>query len=70
MKNKALIVGGGMVGAAAAVKLAKQGIKVTVIEQNPISAEQVLNSDEVDIRVSAINRFSEQLLDELRLCLC
>ncbi|WP_419149664.1 FAD-dependent oxidoreductase [Pseudoalteromonas 'SMAR'] len=66
MKNKALIVGGGMVGAAAAVKLAKQGIKVTVIEQNPISAEQVLNSDEVDIRVSAINRFSEQLLDELQ----
>ena len=37
-----------------------------MIEQNPISAEQVLNSDEVDIRVSAINRFSEQLLDELQ----
>ncbi|RXF04687.1 FAD-dependent oxidoreductase [Pseudoalteromonas sp. PS5] len=65
MKNNALIVGGGMVGAACAVKLAKQGVDVTLIEHAPISPDAVLASDKVDIRVSAINRFSEQLLDEL-----
>lgn len=65
MKNKALIVGGGMVGAACAVKLAKQGVDVTIIEHSPISPDEILASDKVDIRVSAINRFSEQLLDEL-----
>lgn len=64
-KNKVIIVGGGMVGAAMAVKLAKQGCDVSVIEQRPIDAKQVLQSDIVDIRVSAINRFSENLLDEL-----
>ncbi|WP_440053882.1 FAD-dependent oxidoreductase [Pseudoalteromonas sp. T1lg65] len=65
MKNKALIVGGGMVGAACAVKLAKQGCEVTLIETSPIDAEQILQSEQVDIRVSAINRFSELLLEEL-----
>lgn len=64
-KNKVIVVGGGMVGAAIAVKLAKQGCDVTVIEQRPINADEVLRDDRVDIRVSAINRFSESLLDEL-----
>ena len=64
-KNKVIIVGGGMVGAAMAIKLAKQGCDVSVIEQRPIDAKDVLQSDSVDIRVSAINRFSEKLLDEL-----
>ncbi len=64
-KNKVIVVGGGMVGAAMAVKLAKQGCDVRVIEQRPINAEQVLQSETIDIRVSAINRFSEKLLDEL-----
>lgn len=64
-KNKVIIVGGGMVGAAMAIKLAKQGCDVSVIEQRPIDAKHVLQSDSVDIRVSAINRFSEKLLDEL-----
>lgn len=64
-KNKVIIVGGGMVGAAAAVKFAKQGCAVTVIEKHIIDPEQVLHSEQVDIRVSAINRFSENLLDEL-----
>ena len=64
-KNKVIVVGGGMVGAATAVKLAKQGRDVTVIEKHLIDADHILSSDKVDIRISAINRFSENLLDEL-----
>jgi 2-octaprenyl-3-methyl-6-methoxy-1,4-benzoquinol hydroxylase len=60
-----VVVGGGMVGAAAALKLAKLGAQVTVLERQLIDAQEVLNSELVDIRVSAINRFSESLLDEL-----
>ncbi len=63
--NKVVIVGGGMVGAACALKLAKQGKSVTVIEQYVIDPERVFDNEQVDIRVSAINRFSEQLLDDL-----
>ncbi|WP_125564389.1 FAD-dependent oxidoreductase [Pseudoalteromonas rubra] len=66
MKNKVLIVGGGMVGAAAAVKLAQQGLAVTVLETHPLDAMQTLTDETIDIRVSAINRFSEALLDELQ----
>ncbi|WP_404340528.1 FAD-dependent monooxygenase [Pseudoalteromonas mariniglutinosa] len=65
MKNKVIIVGGGMVGAAAAVKLAQQGCAVTVLEQRVIDADAVLSSEKVDLRISAINRFSENLLDKL-----
>ncbi|MDK2594865.1 FAD-dependent oxidoreductase [Pseudoalteromonas obscura] len=65
MKNNVLIVGGGMVGAAAAVELARQGCQVTVIENNPIDPIAILEGEQVDIRVSAINRFSEALLDKL-----
>ncbi|PAJ72279.1 tungsten formylmethanofuran dehydrogenase [Pseudoalteromonas sp. NBT06-2] len=65
MKNQIVIVGGGMVGAATAVKLAKQGHKITLIEPHAVLLN-TNNSDEVpDIRVSALNRFSEKLLDEL-----
>ncbi|NOU52536.1 tungsten formylmethanofuran dehydrogenase [Pseudoalteromonas sp. JBTF-M23] len=65
MKNKVVVVGGGMVGAAAALKLAKLGAQVRVLESHLIDANEVLTSEQVDIRVSAINRFSESLLDEL-----
>lgn len=65
MKNKVVIVGGGMVGAAAAVKLAMLGADVTVLEQHIIEPNEILDSDIVDIRISAINRFSEKLLSEL-----
>ena len=64
-KNNVIVVGGGMVGAAMAIKLAQQGKAVRVIEKHPIDASLVLSSDAVDIRVSAINRFSEKLLDQL-----
>ncbi|CCQ09685.1 2-octaprenyl-3-methyl-6-methoxy-1,4-benzoquinol hydroxylase [Pseudoalteromonas luteoviolacea B = ATCC 29581] len=65
MKNKVVIVGGGMVGAAAAVSLAKKGAEVVLIEHSPINATKVLEDNNIDIRVSAINRFSERLLDNL-----
>ena len=64
-KNKVIVVGGGMVGAATAVKLAQQGRDVTIIEKHLIDADDILSSYKVDIRISAINRFSENLLDEL-----
>lgn len=54
-----------MVGAATAIKLAQQGSDVTIIEKHLIDADSILSSDKVDIRISAINRFSEHLLDEL-----
>ncbi|MFY8349759.1 FAD-dependent oxidoreductase [Pseudoalteromonas sp. SSM20] len=59
------IIGGGMVGAAAAVALAKQGHTIKLIENNPIEAANVLSSEHIDIRVSALNLFSENLLSEL-----
>ena len=65
MKNDVIIVGGGMVGAAMALKLAKQGCMVTVIEQQQVDFNVVLASEDLDLRVSAINRFSEQLFAEL-----
>lgn len=64
-KNNVIVVGGGMVGAAMALKLAQQGKAVRVIEKSPIHADETLSSDQVDIRISAINRFSENLLDQL-----
>jgi len=58
-----ILVGGGMVGAATAIGLAKQGLQVAVIESfapEAYSPEQVL-----DVRVSAISVASEQLLEQL-----
>lgn len=58
-----ILVGGGMVGAATAIGLAKQGLQVAVIESfapKAYSPEQAL-----DVRVSAISVASEQLLEQL-----
>lgn len=63
MKQDVVIVGAGMVGAAAAIGLAKLGLSVAVIDAfapKPYEPEQAL-----DIRVSAISVASEKLLDEL-----
>jgi len=65
MKNQIVIVGGGMVGAATAVKLAKQGHQITLIEQHTVLLNSNSSDEIPDIRVSALNRFSEKLLDEL-----
>lgn len=59
------IVGGGMVGAAAAVALAKQGHTITLVENKPIDAVKTLEDEQIDIRVSALNLFSENLLQDL-----
>lgn len=59
----AILVGGGMVGAATAIGLAQLGLKVAVIEASVLqdySPEQPL-----DIRVSAISVASEMLLNRL-----
>lgn len=55
------IVGGGMVGMATAIGLAKQGFQVAVVER----AEPQPVSGEPRLRVSAINRASQQWLSEL-----
>nr|WP_301542035.1 FAD-dependent monooxygenase [Shewanella sp. KJ2020] len=58
-----ILVGGGMVGAATAIGLAEQGLKVAVVESfvpKAYGPEQPL-----DVRVSAISVASETLLDRL-----
>ena len=58
-----VVVGGGMVGAAAAIGLGQLGLSVAVIEPRqpqPYDVEQPL-----DVRVSAISVASEQLLTRL-----
>lgn len=57
------VVGGGMVGAAAALSLAQQGLTVAVIEKfepKSFSPEQ-----DYDLRVSAISLASQHLLEQL-----
>jgi 2-octaprenyl-3-methyl-6-methoxy-1,4-benzoquinol hydroxylase len=58
-----VVVGGGMVGAAAAIGLAQLGLRVAVIESRqpqPYDPDQPL-----DVRISAISVASEQLLTRL-----
>jgi len=57
------VVGGGMVGAAAALGLARQGFRVAVIEQRLPAAFEAGSAP--DIRISAIGSASVSLLDEL-----
>ena len=62
-KFDCIVVGGGMVGAASALSLAKLGLTVALIEKfqpNTFSSEQAF-----DLRVSAISLASQQLLTEL-----
>ncbi|GIU29221.1 2-octaprenyl-3-methyl-6-methoxy-1,4-benzoquinol hydroxylase [Shewanella sp. MBTL60-007] len=59
----AVVVGGGMVGAATAIGLGQLGLKVAIVEAfapKPYDSEQPL-----DLRVSAISAASESLLDRL-----
>ncbi len=58
-----VISGGGMVGAALGCGLAEQGFSVALIELHPPQTEWP--ADEVDLRVSALTRFSQRLLQEL-----
>lgn len=59
----AVIVGGGMVGAATAIGLGQLGLRVAIVEAfapKPYDSEQAL-----DLRVSAISAASEALLERL-----
>jgi 2-octaprenylphenol hydroxylase len=58
-----IIVGAGMVGAAVACGLAEAGLEIAVIERHEPQREWP--AEEIDLRVSAINRGSQQLLDNL-----
>ncbi|MCG3727956.1 2-octaprenyl-3-methyl-6-methoxy-1,4-benzoquinol hydroxylase [Vibrio cincinnatiensis] len=58
-----IVIGGGMVGAAAALGLAKQGRRVALVEGE---APAVFSPDQVmDVRISAISQTSVTLLEEL-----
>ncbi|MEZ9488679.1 FAD-dependent oxidoreductase [Vibrio breoganii] len=57
------VIGGGMVGAATALGLAKQGKRVAIVEgYQPKSFE---SSQDLDIRISAISKSSVDLLEQL-----
>ncbi|ABV88451.1 Ubiquinone biosynthesis hydroxylase, UbiH/UbiF/VisC/COQ6 family [Shewanella pealeana ATCC 700345] len=59
----AVVVGGGMVGAAAAIGLGQLGLKVAVVEA---FAPKAYDSEQpLDLRVSAISAASEALLERL-----
>jgi len=58
-----LIVGGGMVGNALACALGQQDFRVAVIEQREPAREWP--TDEVDLRVSALSRASQNILQNL-----
>ncbi|ENM5784833.1 2-octaprenyl-3-methyl-6-methoxy-1,4-benzoquinol hydroxylase [Vibrio metoecus] len=58
-----LVIGGGMVGAAAALGFARQGRKVAVIDSDVPPAFEP--KQPMDLRVSAISQTSVELLEEL-----
>nr|WP_228290775.1 FAD-dependent oxidoreductase [Shewanella cyperi] len=58
-----VIIGAGMVGAATAIGLAKLGLAVTVIENQPLA--QFDPQQALDVRVSALSLASETLLSRL-----
>jgi len=57
------VVGGGMVGASFALKIAQAGLSVVLLEKQPVQA--VTKDQSFDLRISAINRRSEHWLREL-----
>ncbi|WP_205695376.1 FAD-dependent monooxygenase [Corallincola luteus] len=56
-----IVVGGGMVGASLALKVAMSGVRVALIEKRPPAEFEP--SSPCGLRVSALNRSSESLLD-------
>ncbi|GGI72360.1 FAD-dependent oxidoreductase [Shewanella gelidii] len=63
LQHDIVVVGGGMVGAAAALGLAQQGLSVAMIEA--FAPKPYDDSQPIDIRVSAISVASEQLLESV-----
>ncbi|MBT5229323.1 MAG: 2-octaprenyl-3-methyl-6-methoxy-1,4-benzoquinol hydroxylase, partial [Methylococcales bacterium] len=64
MEQSAVVVGGGMVGAATACALQLQGIPVTLIDPYPPVLDEALPS-EYAIRVSALTLASKHILQSL-----
>lgn len=58
-----IVIGGGMVGAAAALGLAKIGLNVAILEKNPLPTFE--SNSAYDVRISAISAASVALLDKL-----
>nr|WP_256870955.1 FAD-dependent oxidoreductase [Shewanella sp. Scap07] len=63
LQKDVVVVGGGMVGAAAAIGLAKLGLSVAVVDA--FKPQQYDPAQPIDIRVSAISVASESLLEQL-----
>ncbi|AKO45927.1 FAD-dependent oxidoreductase [[Haemophilus] ducreyi] len=63
MKKDVIIIGGGMVGAATALGLAKLGLNIALIEKKPLPLFQPDSA--YDLRISAISIASVNLLAEL-----
>jgi ubiquinone biosynthesis UbiH/UbiF/VisC/COQ6 family hydroxylase len=64
-KFDALVLGAGMVGAATALMLARNGYQVALIERESVDALKAPDLDRMDLRVSAISPDSQQLLAAL-----
>ncbi len=60
----AVVVGGGMVGAAAALGLAQQGFQVLLLEKTPVDLQWDGQAN-YQMRVSALTRASEKILSNL-----
>jgi len=61
-QSEIIVIGAGMVGAAAALSLARSGFQVTLIEAGEIPQ---WSAERYSLRVSAISASSEQLLDDI-----
>ena len=63
IQKDVIVVGGGMVGSAAAVGLAQLGLKVQLIERTTLPHFEP--NQPYDIRISAISVTSVKLLEQL-----
>jgi len=60
-----IIIGAGMVGAAAALTLARKGYRIALVERESVDALKAPKLEQVDLRVSAISPDSQSMLDRL-----
>lgn len=67
MKNDfdIIVLGAGMVGAAAALALSRKGISIAIVERQSTLAESYQITDEPELRQSAISPASQELLNQL-----
>lgn len=60
-----IVIGAGMIGACAALSLARHQFRIALVEPNPGAGEPLVNTDIYDNRVSAISPASQQILHDL-----